>query len=117
MSFLFTNRSPGLSFAQLRKIREFREHKYAQDAAYSLKHSNADPFDLSNEVDGGHIPGTLNRVKFKGKREGKAEKTLKKLRWADRAEKAALKRQRIDSGVWTDEARRALIANLAREYW
>lgn len=119
MPFLFANQAMGLSFTQLRKLHEFREYRYAQDAAYSLKHSTPEPFALTNEVarDHGHIPGTLKGLKLKGSREGNVEeKASNKVRWADRVEKAAMERQRVDSDIRTDEARRALIAGLAREW-
>lgn len=71
MAFLFTAPCTSLSFTQLRKLREFREDKYAQEAALSLEHSNADPFELSSEVSGyGYLQGTLNAMKFKGQCEG-----------------------------------------------
>ncbi|KAF3044944.1 hypothetical protein E8E11_000194 [Didymella keratinophila] len=119
MSFLFTPQATGPSFTQLRKLGDFREYEYAQDAAYSLKHFSPEPFDLSVEIDRqyAHVLGTLNAVKFDTTREGKIEKPSNKVRWADKAKKAAMKRQRRGAGVWTDEARRALIANLARERW
>ena len=109
----------GLSFAQLRKLRECVEYKYALAATHALEHFNLDPFDPSNEVarDYGHIQGALNGVKFKRRCEDEVEKTSKMIRWADKVQKAAMKRQRGDSGIETDEARRTLIFNLARECW
>lgn len=41
----------------------------------------------------------------------------KKVCWIDNVERARMKRQRRDAGVWTDEAWQALIASLARECW
>lgn len=119
MSFPIASQATGLSFTQLRKLREFYEYKYAQDAAYSLKHSGSDLFDLSTEVACEHdyFPVTLNEVEFESRCEGQVKQASKKVRWADKVEKAAVKRQRRDTGVWTDEVRRALIAGLVRECW
>ena len=66
----------------------------------------------------GHIPGTFNSLDSKAGRKANVDiAPSKKLRWADKVEKAAMKSHRMDTGIWTDETRRGLIANLARECW